>query len=302
MSVTVGVSALLKQRLDRFTRVLPGVEKGDVRSLHRARVASRRLRELLPVLQLEPDSSSKLGRRLRKITRRLGTVRELDVLLLVIEELQRDRPQHRDALRRVHAAVTKAHDEARKRLLDHLPSDEMWRVARKLARVVAKLKRAEHVRRNPSRAKTPAWVIDARITHRASRLDAAIREAGNLYLIERLHAVRIAVKKLRYALELSAPATPERAAALRILKRQQELLGRMHDLQVLIDRVRDVQASLTPPNLTAWRELDALVIALDEVCRRLHARYVRDRASASAVAVRLSAAPTAGPRHVQRAG
>ena len=38
-----------------FTRVLTGVEQGDVRALHRARVASRRLRELLPVLQLDHD-------------------------------------------------------------------------------------------------------------------------------------------------------------------------------------------------------------------------------------------------------
>jgi CHAD domain-containing protein len=302
MSVTVGASTLLKRRLDRFTRVLPGVEKGDVRSLHRARVASRRLRELLPILQLESSVSAKLGRRLRKVTRRLGVVRELDVLLFVIEELQSDRPEHRDALRRVHAVVRKAQDEARKRLLAHLPSDEMWRLARKLDRVVGKLKRGEKARRHPSRAKTPAWVIDARIAHRAARLDEAMRDAGNLYLTERLHVVRIAVKKLRYALELSAPATPDRTSALRVLKRAQELLGRMHDLQVLIDRVRGVQASLTPPNLTAWRELDALVIALDESCRRLHARYVRDRGATAAIAVRLSAAPAAAPRREQRAG
>ena len=38
----------------------------------RARVASRRLRELLPVLQLDGDARRKLGRRLRKVTARLG--------------------------------------------------------------------------------------------------------------------------------------------------------------------------------------------------------------------------------------
>ena len=39
----------------RFTRMLQGVEDGDVHALHRTRVASRRLREVLPVLQLDPD-------------------------------------------------------------------------------------------------------------------------------------------------------------------------------------------------------------------------------------------------------
>jgi hypothetical protein len=41
--------------------------------------------------------------------------------------------------------------------------------------------------------------------------------------------------------------------AVHALKRVQGLLGRMHDLQVLIERVREVQASLTPPSLAAWR-------------------------------------------------
>src|SRR5262249_53955797 len=155
------------------------------------------LRELLPVLHLDAEVSSKLGRRLRKVTRRLGSVRELDVLLLVIDELTTNQPQHRDALRRVQVVVAKARDEARKRLLAHLPADELWRLARKLERVVGRLKRAEHdhpanhVRRNPARAKTPAWAIDARIAHRASRVDAALRDAGQVYLPERLHVVRI---------------------------------------------------------------------------------------------------------------
>ena len=60
-----------------------------------------------------------------------------------------------------------------------------------------------------------------------------------MYLPERLHDVRIAVKKLRYAVELGADASgARREPDLRALKRGQEMLGRMHDLQMLIDRVR----------------------------------------------------------------
>ena len=69
-------SELLRKRVDQFTRVLHAVEKGDVRALHLARVASRRMRELVPMLQLERPVSRKISRRLRKITKRLGTVRE----------------------------------------------------------------------------------------------------------------------------------------------------------------------------------------------------------------------------------
>jgi len=65
MPVSTTRSELLKKRLDGFTRALPGVEKGDVRALHQARVASRRLRELLPMLHLEPDTTRKISPRLR---------------------------------------------------------------------------------------------------------------------------------------------------------------------------------------------------------------------------------------------
>ena len=50
---------LLRTRLDRLTRMLPGVEARDVKAVHRTRVASRRLRELNPEIVLasvQPDS------------------------------------------------------------------------------------------------------------------------------------------------------------------------------------------------------------------------------------------------------
>jgi hypothetical protein len=63
----------------------------------------------------------------------------------------------------------------------------------------------------------------------------------------------------------------------------------MHDLQTLIERVRQAQAAVAPPNLAIWRELDMLVGALDDDCRRLHARYMRARSSLIAITETLSA-------------
>src|SRR5262249_59445457 len=111
MFPTAGSSGLLKTHVDQFERSLRHMDRGDVRALHRARVASRRLRELVPVLPLTPGTTRKLNRRLRKITARLGEVRELDVLLLLIDELRKDRRRHSDALARV--AVTVARDRDR---------------------------------------------------------------------------------------------------------------------------------------------------------------------------------------------
>src|SRR5258708_7909308 len=144
MPVFTTRSELLKKRVDQFTRVLHAVEEGDVRALHQARVASRRLRELVPLLQLEHGSSRKLGRRLRKVTDRLGTVRELDVLLLLIDELHVSGRRASGGLGRVGARVSKNRDHARKRLLIRFPIADMARLARKLDRIVAALQDAEH--------------------------------------------------------------------------------------------------------------------------------------------------------------
>ena len=286
-------SELLKVRLDRFSRALHGMEKGDISALHRARVASRRLRELLPVLQLDHGTANKLNRRLRRVTERLGTVRELDVLLLLIDELHISRRVRTGPIARVGVAISKSRDDARKRLFHHLPIDGLWRMARKLDKLVDQLaKREESTRVQPRRGADTAksgwrWAIDARLAKRASRLRAAVDEAGAVYLPERLHDVRLAIKKMRYAVELAGDASgAKREADLRALTRGQEILGRMHDLQMLIDRVRDVQAALAPPSLGVWRDLDAVVESLDEDCRRLHARYMRARVQLLAVADR----------------
>jgi CHAD domain-containing protein len=301
-------SRLLRKRLNRLTLALRVVDNGDSRSLHRARIASRRLRELLPLLELHPDRAKKLGRRLRKVTRRLGTVRELDVLMLLIDELHVSRRQHGGALSRVGVPVSKQRDKARKRLFAADPVGALRRVAKRLGRVADDLQERKDSARGPQ---VWQWAVEARVARRADRLRGAIDAAGAVYLPERLHAVRVALKKLRYALELatelagSKTAVDKNTADLRALKRAQDNLGRMHDLQTLTERVREVQAAIAPPNLTIWRELDMLVEALDDDCRRLHARYMRTRSSLVTITEKLSArrkGQSAASQTAQRVG
>jgi CHAD domain-containing protein len=290
MRQSVTRSSLLKKRLDAFTRVLKGVGQGDVRALHRARVASRRLRELVPMLRLDGASGKKLARRLRKVTKRLGEVRQLDVLLLSIDEMHVSHGNRGAALGRVGVAVSKDRDRARKHLAVRLPMAEMWRLARKMERIAADMKVGEAAA-SRSESRRWRWAVDARVVRRATRLSAAMDDAGSVYLPERLHVVRIAVKKLRYAVELSNDVSGARDDEVRVLRRSQDLLGRMHDLQMLTERVRQVQASLAPPTLSDWRDLDALIVSLEDECRRLHARYMSMRDALAAIAGGVAARP-----------
>jgi CHAD domain-containing protein len=289
---------LLRSRLDRFTRTLHGVESGEIGAVHRVRVASRRLRELLPVLEIEQAVVRKLGRRLRKLTRRLGEVRDLDVLTLLVDELRDSGRLPDRALRRVGGAVHQARDEVRGRLSLTAVAADLKRVGRKLEAIAVELEPADRERSSAWR-----WAVDARVSRRASTLKAAIEEAGAVYLPERIHGVRLALKKLRYGVELATETAGIRESAdLATLKRGQDLLGSLRDLQVLIERVRRVQASLTPPDLVAWRELDALVTALEHSCRRLHARYVHDRAALTVLCDRFAGRPSSGRIVARRAG
>jgi CHAD domain-containing protein len=273
---------LLRTRLDRVTRLLHGVESGDVRAIHQTRVASRRLRELLPVLQLDQDVSEKLTRRLRRQARCLGDIRELDVLLHLTGELHHTKRHSDRALLRVEADIRQARDQARQRL----PGQ---RIAAELARIRRKVEKAARGSKGHRTLRAWYWAIDARVARRAAAVDRAVEDAGALYLPDRLHAVRIAAKKLRYALELALDAVGKAPGAdLAVLKRTQTLLGGIHDLQVLADRVRQIQASVAPSDAVVVHDLDALVTELDASCRRLHARYVRSRTGLVDVCRRLS--------------
>jgi CHAD domain-containing protein len=82
--------ALLRQRLVSLLQAMPAAQAGDVLSVHQARVASRRLRSALPVLgaHADEDQLDQVQRRVRRITRALGPVRELDVTLMLLAEFE----------------------------------------------------------------------------------------------------------------------------------------------------------------------------------------------------------------------
>src|SRR4030095_2048580 len=68
---------------------------------------------------------------------------------------------------------------------------------------------------------------------------------------------------------------------LKMLKRHQERLGHLHDLQVLLKRVRGTEA---PPTLAASSNgLTAYADSLDRECHRLHAGFVQHRSELATV-------------------
>lgn len=296
---------VFRARLDAFSQELPRVHKGDAGALQKARVAARRLRELLPLLQLDRRTTRKLQRRLRKVAGRLGAVRELDVLMTLVDDLGRSDRYGSIALQQLRDAVAAERKTARERLHAKLSLAKLERLARRLERAGGHLEDGfeKHGRRRDAASTHAAvWALEARITRRAARLAETLAVAGTVYASEQLRGVRIAMKKLRYAAELlPQPRDPRVTADISSLKTAQDLLGRLRDLEVLVERGRQIQASSGPPDLTAWRDLGSLVHAVEDDCRQLHASFVHERAMLVAIADRMAGAPARTARIERRA-
>ncbi len=265
---------LLRQRLESLLEAMPAAQAGDVRSVHQARVATRRLREALPVLRksLDAHAIDRARLRVRRMTRALGPVRELDVSLLHLDEFADKAAVPKRAMARVRQAILDERTARRRQMLAQITPGKVERLRRELA----------HVGSGPPVGGRPGAIRDAveRVTRRAGMLAEAIDAAGNIYLAERLHKVRIAAKKLRYAMEIERELKRSRATArIGQLKRLQDLLGRMHDLHVLSEQARAVQAEVARTDRGLAGDLDLLTRAIEDECRREHATYVRRRDS-----------------------
>jgi CHAD domain-containing protein len=267
--------AILRRRLITLLTAMPAAQSGDETSVHQARVASRRLRGALPMMNARADAHAldRVDRRVRRITRALGPVRELDVSLLLLAELEGRGAAPPSAIARVRTAVTEERVKRRREMLAAITPSKLDKLRRRLVDVVAPESR-------PMPAGSTLAEAAAQSRKRAKKLRAAIERAGGIYLSERLHRIRIEAKKLRYALEIQRELTHSRSRLhLNRLKAQQDLLGRMHDLEMLIDQARAVQASLPGRSRKPMAELDALIRVLEDECREGHAAYMRGRSA-----------------------
>ena len=265
---------LLSQRLTTLVDAMPAAQAGDMQSVHQARVATRRLREALPVLRASVSTRSlgRVRRQVRRMTRALGPVRELDVALHHLDELAVRHVVSPRAIARVRQAVAYERLKRRREMLAEITPGKVEKLRQRLGRV--------HSDADAPEAAAALEEVTQQVTRRTRHLSAAIDRAGGLYLPDRLHAVRVAAKKLRYVLEIDRELRRSRTTSRILqLKRLQDLLGDMHDLEILIDRTRHLQAELAGSDRRLASELDRLIRTLEEECRQHHAVYMRRRAA-----------------------
>jgi CHAD domain-containing protein/adenylate cyclase class IV len=219
----------------------PGSRLGiDSEHVHDMRVAARRLRTALEVVASGyPDTVREdFETDLRWIGRRLGRVRDLDVALDRLVEMERDAASfERPALRIFRQSLEVRRAGRRLRLVERLDSERFG---------VFLVKARTWIEAGPPGAATvpegvmPAYAAAPRII---GRWMDAMREAYDVALRtmepEDLHSLRIAAKRARYAYEyfaeLEGPLAQRRAKRIAGL---QDFLGDHRDSVELLRRMR----------------------------------------------------------------
>lgn len=264
--------AVIGRRVRALARAIRGAERGEPRAIHKARVASRRVREAIPIALASAPARKrrKLRMRVARITRALGPVRELDVTLALVDELAIERPGLSSALLSLRTELERERRADFGRMRSRVDAADVNKIDARVRRLV-------EMEAGDSAELHGRAALMVRLTRRVEALDEAMRAAGPLYAASPIHTVRIAIKKLRYAFELAQELRLLRSrGVLPRLRNMQQTLGRLHDLQVLHARVDEARAKVLVADEVA-ASLDELAAFLEESSRRLHARFLARR-------------------------
>jgi CHAD domain-containing protein len=241
---------LLCERGDDFSRRLDqALQTFDPEDIHDLRVSSRRAREgLLLFAPCYPAGRiNRLGKQLKRVTRLLGSIRNSDEAALYFSSL---RNQLEDScggeLEQLAAAFRKTREEELQRLGSGLEQLAAGGVHGRYRRVVAAPALfAGRAGSSDAFAPVAGFACEA-LTTRFADVVKLVPPARQEQNSKAQHLLRIAVKHCRYRLEilsfLLASDYPEVHAAL---KGYQDVLGKMHDLDVFAGICRE--ASLPPP-------------------------------------------------------
>ena len=213
-------------------RVLDELEKveaapADLDAVHDLRVAIRRCRSVAAVMaEMDPHASwNEMRRYPRKLFRALGQLRDTQVLEEWVRKLSTEG------------------DVIRERLLAELTKQEKEYIAES-SRVAAKFdpktwKKYERELRSRSQfVPTDSLAAECLALERLEAAKLLHARALRTTKPTAWHELRIGVKKFRYTVESLLPAKYE--AWGEGLKRVQDLLGEVHDLSVLTERIEQV--------------------------------------------------------------
>jgi CHAD domain-containing protein len=214
---------------------MEGVQQAEDREcVHRLRVASRRLRSVLPLFAtaLSRQTCARWRKQLRRVTRSLGAARDTDVQMAWVQQFLHD-----SASAEEQAGVERLllRLEQRRQALQEPVVKALERfAARQLAEEME-----ERLKQVVSESESYGVDVPGRRVYRRTRKAILKRlnafEAYAPYVaqpecIKELHAMRITAKRLRYIMQALAPLYPDALAEpVQAARLCQTRLGNIHD-------------------------------------------------------------------------
>ncbi|MBB1255541.1 CYTH and CHAD domain-containing protein [Streptomyces sp. OF3] len=224
----------------------PAVRRGREDSVHRMRVASRRLRSALRTHRalLDRAATEPLVDELGWFAAELGLERDLEVLTARLRERVDTLPAELrpgPVLARLRAHERDRRRPARRAVLAALDSDRWLRLLADLDRLTARPPLLPAAHRPPHKPLRKAVTRD--FDRLATRMDQVLRSPEGPERDGAAHAARKAAKRLRYAAETAQLAHGKTAARYaRRVRRLQDLLGAHQDAVVTRAALRELAA------------------------------------------------------------
>jgi CHAD domain-containing protein len=220
---------------------MAGVRQAEDREcVHRMRVASRRLRSVLPLLatSLSRQTCARWRKQLRRVTRTLGAARDTDVEIACVQQFLHD-----SASAEEHAGVERLllRLEQRRQALQGPGVKALERFA------AGQLGEEMEERLKQVASQSESYGVDVpgrrvyqrtrkSILKRLNALEAYAPYVAQPECVKELHAMRIAAKRLRYTMQALAPLYPdELAEPVQAARLCQTKLGDIHDCDMWVD-------------------------------------------------------------------
>ncbi len=229
---------------ERLIRHEPGSRLGDdIEEVHDMRVATRRMRSAFRIMSpyFKKDVMQPFNDELRQVARALGAVRDLDVFIDKAQRFAEKRAgMELDLL--LQAWYLERRD-ARMDLIDHLDSKAFRRFVKDFHRFLTTP--GKGVKSSAEPPEDANALIAYQVRHVVPQLIYARYERVRTYEtvldgapVSTLHALRIDIKRLRYAVEFFVEVLgPEAKAVIEACKTMQDHLGDLNDAEVAIDRL-----------------------------------------------------------------